>query len=230
MSRVYSAVATFRALAARSGFPAQQPERAQCAARRGRGEAGVEDERTGRVDQVVDDPGRSEDRTALAAQRLGEGERGDGPRAARQSGGGEGPASAVAEDAEAVGVVDEEGGVRGAADLGQRGQRCRVPVDREDRVGDGERPSFVGLERLGDRVRIGVRDDRGLRARPAAVHDGRVVTGVGDGERAAPGERGQGREIGRVAGGEDEGRLEAAEVGEFPFEFGVQRGGSGDQP
>ncbi|CAO0833108.1 hypothetical protein SMICM17S_10060 [Streptomyces microflavus] len=27
-----------------------------------------------RVDQVVDDPGRSEDRTALAAQRLGEGE------------------------------------------------------------------------------------------------------------------------------------------------------------
>ncbi|CAO0833109.1 hypothetical protein SMICM17S_10061 [Streptomyces microflavus] len=48
VSRVYSAVATSRALAAPSRFPAQQPERAQCAARRGRGEAGVEDEeRTG---------------------------------------------------------------------------------------------------------------------------------------------------------------------------------------
>lgn len=44
------------------------------------------------------------------------------------------------------------------------------------------------------------------------------------------GERRDGRQVGRVAGGQHQGRLETAEFGQLALEFGMQCGGAGDQP
>lgn len=107
----------------------------------------------------------------------------------------------------------------------------RVAVDREDRVGHGDGGALVGAQCLAHRVRVGVRDDLGRTAgQPAAVDEGGVVARVGDDQRAVRREGGDGGEVGRVTGGEDQRGLEAAEVGQFAFEFAVQLGGAGDEP
>ncbi|MGY3684196.1 hypothetical protein ACVWXU_007819 [Streptomyces sp. TE33382] len=180
---------------------------------------------------MIDDPGRAEHGAALAAEGLGEGERGHDALAARESGGGERAAPSFPEHPETVRVVDEQCGALGPTHLGQRGQRGRVTVDREDRVGHGERPPAVRAQHLAHRFGVRVRDDGGLGpGEPAAVHDRGMVARVGDDQRALGGQGGEGREVGGVAGGEHEGRLEAAEARQFVFEFGVQFGGAGDQP
>ena len=128
--------------------------------------------------------------------------------------------AAVAEHAETVRVVDEQGGAELPAGGGESGQRGRVAVHREDRVGDDDGRSVVRAERLAHGVGVGVRDDLGGAAgEPAAVDERGVVARVGDDEGAVRGERGDGGEVGRVAGGEDERGLEAAEVGQLAFEF-----------
>lgn len=231
VSRSYSAVATVRALPARGKLAAQQAQARESRARRGRCEPGVEDEGAGRVDQMVDHPGRAEDGSALTAQGLGEGEGGDDPVTTRETGGGEGAAPALPEHTQTVRVVDEQRGALRTADVGQFRQRRGVSVDGEDRVGDGQGAAAVRAQLLGDGFGIGVGYDDGVRpGEAAAVHDGGVIARVGDDQGATAGEGGEGGEIGRVAGGEDEGRFETAEFGEFAFELGVQRGGTGDQP
>lgn len=57
-----------------------------------------------------------------------------------------------------------------------------------------------------------------------------MVARVRDDQRAVRRERGHGGEIGRVAGGEDERGLEAAEVRELAFELPMKFGRAGDEP
>ncbi len=139
--------------------------------------------------------------------------------------------AALPQHPEPVRVVDQQPGARRPADLGETGQRRGVAVHREDRVGDRDRRPVVAVERLAYRVGVPVRDHARCRARDsrqpsiseAWLSASETISAAG---RA---ERGDGGEVRRVAGGEDECGLEAAELGEFALQLGVQRGGAGDQ-
>ncbi len=180
---------------------------------------------------MVDHPGRAEDGPALAAERLGQRDRHDDVVGARESRRVRGAAAAVTEDTEAVGVVDHQPRAVRPARLGEPGQRGRVAVDGEDRVGHDDRRALVGPQCLAYGVRFGVRDDLGAATgQPAAVDQRGVVAGVGDDERAVRRQRGDRGEVGRVARGEDERRLEAAELGQLAFQLVMEFRRAGDQP
>ncbi|GAA2724121.1 hypothetical protein GCM10010315_53080 [Streptomyces luteosporeus] len=215
------------------GLPAQHRKARQGRPGRGRGQAGVEDEGAGGADQVGDDARRAEHRPALAAERLRQRHGRHDSGRARQAGGRHGPAAAVAEHAQAVRVVDQQGRAVLPAGGGEGGQRGGIAVDGEDGVGHGDRPPAVGRERLAHGLGVGVRDD-GLAGtgQARAVDEGGVVGLVAHQQglvRGGSGEGGDGGEVGGVAGGEHEGRLEAAEGGEFLLQAGVQLGAAGDQ-
>ncbi len=194
------------------------------------GQAGVEDERPGGVDQMLDDPGRAEDRAALGAECLGERHGGHHIGVPGEPGGRHRATSAVAQHAQPVRVIDEERGTVCPAGRGERTQRCGIAVHGEHRIGHGQRPPLMAGERGAYGLRVGVRGD--LRTGPgqaAAVDQGGVVARVGDEEGGAVGERGDGGEVGRIARGQHQRRLEAAERGQFGLQLGVQFGAAGHQ-
>ena len=215
VSRPCSAAATARARAARSGSRRSSRSARQRGAGGGGRESGVEDEGTGRVDQVVDDPGRAEHRAALAAEGLGEGDAWRRRRRAPAS-----PAACGAPRPPSPSTPSpwasstSRAAPRCAAGLGECGQRGGVAVDREDRVGHGERPRpSWPSERLAHGLRVGVRDDRGRgRGRGGSRRSSEAWLPASETiSEPCGGERGDGGEVRRVAGGEDQRRLEAAE-------------------
>ncbi len=180
---------------------------------------------------MVDHPRRAEHHPALAAQRLGERGRDDHVVGSGETGRlGRAPA-AVAQHPEPMGVVHDQARPVLPARLRQRGQRCRVAVDGEDRIGDDDRRSPVRGERLAHRLRIGVPDHLpGPPGQSAAVDEGGVVARVGDDQGVVRAQRGDRGQVRRVAGREDQCGLEAAEVRQLPLQLGVQLGGAGDEP
>lgn len=150
---------------------------------------------------MLDDPGRAEHRTALGAEGLGERHGGHDIAVTGEPGGPQGTAASVAQDAQTVRVVDEQRGARGPADPGERGERRGVAVDREDRVGHGERPAVVAGQRRAHGLGVGVRGHFGTGpGEPAAVDEGGVVARVGDDQGAGGGERGDGGEVRGITG------------------------------
>ncbi len=103
---------------------------------------------------------RAQHGTALAAQRLGQGDGGDHVRLAGEPDVRERPPTAGADDAEAVRLVHDQQRSMGPGDRMQRGQRCQVAVGGEHRVGDhdGVLPRPLG-QRAVDRFDVGMRDD-----------------------------------------------------------------------
>jgi hypothetical protein len=180
---------------------------------------------------VPDHPGRAEHHAALRAERLGERRGAHHVGGPGQPGGGHRAAPARAEHAEAVRVVHQQPGAVLAADRGQRSELRGVAVHREDAVAHHQGGARVAVQRLADGGRVGVRDDADLGpGEPATVDQRGVVGAVRDDQGAAPAQRGDRGEVGGVAGGEDQGGLEAAELREFRLQFGVQLGAPGDQP
>ncbi len=187
-----------------AGFGAQQAQRAERGADGGRVEAGVEDEGAGGGDQVPDHPFGAEHHAALRAERLGQGGGGDHVGLPGDAGGGAGPGPAGAEHAEAVRVVQHQGGAELAGGGEVFGEGCGVSVDREHRVGDhqGARQG-AGGERRADGPRVAVRGPGDLALGEAAAVDQRgVVVGVGDDQGVRAGERGEHGQVGGVAGGD----------------------------
>ena len=105
-----------------------------------RREAGVEDEGARGVDEVAAQRGRSEDGAALAAQRLGQGERRHDVGLTGQADGGAGTCTGRTDHTEGVRFVDEQDRAVAAYRLVQCRQGREVAVHREDRVSDDQGP------------------------------------------------------------------------------------------
>ena len=186
--------------------------RAAAARRRaGRRETGVEDERAGGVDQVLDDDrGRPSTAPPCAPSDL------DSVTVSTTSGctgdaGGACRTRAVrADDAERVGLVDHEQRAVRTCHGVQIGQRREVAVDGEHGVGDDDGPlgGCAATEPARRRRRRGARSTTTLRPRqPAGVDDRGVVERVGHDRGARPGQGGDGPEVGEVARREDQAGL-----------------------
>ncbi len=117
--------------------------------RRGGREAGVEDERPGPVDQVLDDGGGAEHRAALGAERLGQGRGHHDVVLAGQAEVGDQAAPAGAGHAQAVRLVDHQQRVVRRADPGQLEQRRGVAEHGVDRLRQHHRPPAAGAGERG---------------------------------------------------------------------------------
>ena len=127
---------------------------AERAGRRGRREAGVEDERPGAVDQVLD-----ERRGSRAPRRPGRRAPSTGSRSPPRERWPARPSSATRPrppapaHAEAVRLVDDQQRVVRRADLGQLDQRRGVAEHGVDRLGQHQRPPVAGAGERGPRPR-----------------------------------------------------------------------------
>ena len=107
-----------------------------------------------------------------------------------------------------------------------------VAVGAVDALDHHQRPLLGPTRERGvHRADVPARHHRDPRpGQPAGVDDRRVVGRVGDHQRAGAGERGDGPEVGRVPGGEDEPVREPAERRERAVQRDVQRRRPGDEP
>ena len=144
------------------------------------------------------------------------------------------PVLAGAQHAEAVRVVDDEPRVELLRERAQRRQRREVAVHAEHGVG-GDQLALRRRRRetTPQRRHVGVRITDELRAgQQRAVVEARVVQPVGEDRVAAPGERGQDREIGEIPGRERQrarARAGPNERGELGFERRVRREVAADE-
>ena len=104
----------------------------------GRCEAGVVDERTCGVDDLIDDGLRSQDGPALAAQRLGERRGDDNVAGVREPGCVNQAATLLTGDADAVCLVHQQDRIVRRADRGQLRQRRSIAEHRVDRLDDDD--------------------------------------------------------------------------------------------
>ena len=135
--------------------------------------------------------------------------------------------AARTEDAQGVGLIEDQEGVGSGAEVAEGGEVGCVGVHAEVGLGDDEAAAGGGgFEGLGGRLEAEVGDDADCRAaEAAAVDDGGVVETVGDDEIAWAGKRGKDADVGCVAAREEEGSGEVHPVGKGLLE--VVLGGVG---
>ena len=168
-----STAATCRTCVGQRRVTTEYAERGRRGTGSGGSEAGVVDERAGSVDQVVADRSRGEDEAALGAEGLRQRPGRHDVSGAGEAGLGEEAATTGADDAQAVGLVDDEQGVVAADHLGQLGERRGVAEDRVDRLGEHKGAGLGAMsQRLLDGRDVVVRDDPDLAAgQPAGVDE-----------------------------------------------------------
>ena len=209
----------------------QHLQRRQCRPDRRRGQAGVEDERPRRVDQVIAHRFRTQHHTALAAQRLGQRRGHHHIGRPGQADLGQQAASARTPHPQAVGLVDQQHRPVLPADLMQPAQRGQHAVGTEHRVGD-HHGAFLpaGGERLRDGVGVPVRGHHDTRPRqPAGVDQRGVARRIRDHQRSRPGEPRHRGQVGGVARREHQSRVGPDEAGQRALELLMQFGVPGHQ-
>ena len=118
-----------------------------------------------------------------------------------------------------MGVVDQQPGVVVAAHRGQLRQWRDVAVHAEHAVGRDQRVALGARELVGERGRVGMPVAQQLgAAEPCAIDQRGVVQAVLHDAVAAPGERGDGTEVGHVAGREEQRALAPGEGGQLLLE------------
>ena len=170
------------------GSAARIPSAPEGRAGTGGRERRVEDERSCGTDEVVDDFGRGNDSTALAAERLRQRHGANDVGFCAETGCAGDALAAFTDDPEGVCFVDDEERAVSSHHLVQCGDRRDVPVDGEHRVGDDECIVFVALRECvldGGGVSMRYDDHPGPR-QPARVDHRRVIVRVGDDQRSRP--------------------------------------------
>lgn len=214
------------------GLRAERGERPERGTGGGGREPRVVDERPGRVDEVMAHEGVGEHRTSLCRKGFRQGGRDDDVGAPRESEGRDEPLAAPSDDADTVGLVDEQGCTGGLDHGHEVGERGGVAEDAVDGLDDDEHPRGAGRgDELGDVGDVVVARDDDASAREAGgVDEGGVDVGVGHDGRAGVGEGGDGREVGVVARGQHERRCRPGQRRELGLQALVDRQGAADQP
>src|SRR5215218_9631805 len=211
---------------------ADDPQRRQRRAGRGRHGRGGEQERARLDAQELDHLGRAGHEPAAARQRLREraqaqvGALLDAEQLRRAR-------TARAQHPGGVRLVDHEPRAIALAQVADRRQRRDVALHREHAVDDDEDPAAVArgfLERALELVHavVPVRAQLGARQQ-AAVEDRGVVARVGHDGVAGGEDRAERARDGLVAGGEHDGVVGAHPLRELALELQVQRGGAVEQ-
>ncbi|MCY1301121.1 hypothetical protein D9M70_507150 [compost metagenome] len=132
-------------------------------------------------------------------------------------------AAAGAQRAEAVGVVDHQPGALALGRGGQRRQVGEVAVHAEHPVGDHQGVALGLVQALGQAVGVVVQVARETRAgKQPGIQQRGVVEAVFEHRVALPDQRGDGGQVGHVAGGEQQRARPSGEVGERFFQFVVR--------
>ena len=132
----------------------------------------------------------------------------------------------------AVRLVDHHARVVALRQLDDALQRRDVAIHGEDAIGHDQRPAALRLAQAPlEVVRVAVVVDERLRARePAAVHDARVVEGVGEDHVALARQRRDHARVRQVAGAEQQAGLGVLEGRQLLLEPPVDRHVARDQP
>ncbi len=209
------------------GLGFEQPQRGQGRGRVGRRHAGGVDEAGRRVLQVFDQGRRAGDVAAATAQRLAERAHPDVDVAGIDAEVLADAASARAEHAQRVGLVDVEERLVALLDFDEPRQVGNIAVHAVHAL-DGDRHAAIGgpqlFQQLVERAPVVVREGPAAGARQhRALHDAVVGQRVVDDQVAGSEQVAERGFVGAVAADEDQRRVDADEAGQLGFELAVDR-------